>query len=380
MVAPITGPIAETLSNTVDGPGSLYWSRTLYRQKKPYNLPLAYKANRVSVINASKANVSTYLGYAKANQSRSNWQCGCPPAPLTNQYAVQKALADSLAREAFRNALGDKSAWLVNLAEASQSINMISTRANQLFKAAMLLRRGQVTLFAKHLQASLHPTSSKKHKHASKRSFADTWLEYHFGWAPLVADIYNSIDVLQRDFPYGQIEAKGRKVKVDDPYYSKSDGPYGTEIISGRCQGYIRTYCGADVIVTNPNLWLANNLGLVNPATVAWEVVPFSFVVDWFTTAESFLEQYTDFLGLSISNPWSTTKCELTGEAHYYFKPKPSGAVQKVDAYFVGNYIDRTLSIPSVNLGRRQVNRLSIDRALTAMSLLVQKGLKGKFS
>ena len=75
--------------------------------------------------------------------------------------------------------------------------------------------------------------------------------------------------------------------------------------------------------VTNQNAYLANRVGMINPATVAWELVPFSFAIDWFLPVTSFLDSYTDQVGWSvdrlhismkdecdnswvIQNPWDT--------------------------------------------------------------------------
>jgi hypothetical protein len=41
-------------------------------------------------------------------------------------------------------------------------------------------------------------------------------------------------------------------------------------------------------------------LGLTNPALVGWELVPFSFVVDWFTPIGSWLESLTAFEGYNV--------------------------------------------------------------------------------
>jgi len=301
-----------------------------------------------------------------------------PLAPFTTQCLSETSLAQSTAREKLRAVLGDKSAWLVNIAEGKQSINMIATRGRQIFDLANLLRRRQWRLALKHLEASGVPVSSKRYKHAYARSFADAFLEFHFGWEPLIKDIYNSIDVLQRPFPYGTIEAKGKRINIDSSFSSITNDSYKIQRILGNCKGYVRTYCGADITVTNPNLWLANNLGFVNPATVAWELVPFSFVVDWFSTVGSFLEQYTDTLGLSLTQAWSTTKCELTGTTTNDYVPKPGNSLPawSINTTCVGNYIDRSLSIPGISLGRRQVTELSATRAITSISLLIQKGLK----
>lgn len=56
----------------------------------------------------------------------------------------------------------------------------------------------------------------------------------------------------------------------------------------------------AGVVVTNPNLWLGNKLGLINPLSVAWDLVPWSFVANMFVNIGQLLGSLTDLAGLSL--------------------------------------------------------------------------------
>lgn len=54
-----------------------------------------------------------------------------------------------------------------------------------------------------------------------------------------------------------------------------------------------------DFAHTSPSLSTAQQLGLTNPAQLAWELVPFSFVVDWFIPVGDFFAQLDATLGWS---------------------------------------------------------------------------------
>jgi hypothetical protein len=137
---------------------------------------------------------------------------------------------------------------------------------------------------------------------SAKKSLANNWLEYSFGWSPLIQDIYNAADHLQN--PIKSVRPTG---KSDATHYKMVESGSIPSGFFSRRSVFGKRYAkmGCEVTINNPNLYLLNKLGLANPASVAWELIPFSFVVDWFTTVGEFLSSGTDFLGLTVSNPWT---------------------------------------------------------------------------
>lgn len=240
-----------------------------------------------------------------------------------------------------------------------QSSDMITKRLLSLASAAKALRGGNFKAFL----SALRVPAKSKHKNKVKAlpdEFASLWLEYWFGWSPLVADIYAAIDVLQGPVPYGA--AKGRAKAYDN---WSSDSPYENRTT----WTLVRHQILADVVLENPNLWLANQLGLVNPLLVIWDIMPMSFIADWFFDVSGFLGSFTDFLGLSINNPCVTH----TGEWYDTVVWKQwymTGGTQTC----IGNYMRRhtTLLRPLPNTQFRTNLGSSITRAATAASLLTK--------
>jgi hypothetical protein len=52
--------------------------------------------------------------------------------------------------------------------------------------------------------------------------------------------------------------------------------------------------------VVNPNLHTIQQMGLTNPLVVAWELIPFSFVADWFIQVGDYLTALTALQGLTV--------------------------------------------------------------------------------
>lgn len=50
----------------------------------------------------------------------------------------------------------------------------------------------------------------------------------------------------------------------------------------------------------------AQSLGLLDPLTLAWELIPFSFVVDWFLPVGTYLSQLTALNGLTLMNGFTS--------------------------------------------------------------------------
>jgi len=250
--------------------------------------------------------------------------------------------------------------WLVNLAEYNQSLRMMTERLVQIARFTNRLRKLDFVGAARVLGLDGKPA-----KVSYMRSMANNWLEYSFGWKPLIEDIYSTIDLLQN--PIKSIRPKGAS---SDTYYFDSNPNFGGAIWSRKRQlGLKVTQQGCEVTISNPNLYLANNLGLVNPATLAWELIPFSFVVDWFANVGDFLASGTDFLGLTVTKPWRTAHCRasVTMESHNIYDDPVDNRSQ-----FNAHYTERALSLSGVTLSLRPARFWGWQRAANAAAVLTQ--------
>lgn len=215
------------------------------------------------------------------------------------------------ARERFKSELGDTASWGAAIAaEWRGSTEMIGKRALQLYRFTSALRKGRFRAAATALGVVDRVSMKKKRKHMKSKDYGALWLEYSYGWAPLVSDIYTGVQVLDAPLPGRTVKGRARR-KIRIQYRNPPSGVwYGLQTydLDSKCQII------ADVSVTNPNLYLSNQLGLVNPAMWVLEGIPFSFVVDWFSNLSSYVAQLTDFVGCDISNPATTHL--VKGEDH----------------------------------------------------------------
>lgn len=361
--------------------------------------PTMYKWNRVQTSYRSKTKVRVQ---PNAYTMRHSWVDKLLPGSATGFNCVSSwagtkinggdpndTLATNLARERFVNACKDKcsSQLGTTLAEWKQSEKMIVLRAGQILSALKALKGGNVKKLERALQIDVDTQSARKARKSFRRRYAEgrnrfrdesvpipdrirrgsqdlsnLWLEYHFGWAPLLDDIYGACNVLKSNPPAQRVRATGKKkqrtVVVAGQYAWSTDGTYS-----------VKAAIGAEVYISNGNLALANQLGLVNPASIAWEVVPFSFIVDWFIPVGKFLESWTDMLGYTVRYAYNTLLREATGLQEYKQSSASNGAVCSA----VG--MTRALGIPPFRLVRPPFNGFSVARGATAIALVIQQFL-----
>jgi hypothetical protein len=267
---------------------------------------------------------------------------------------------------------GDTGETLLNLVERKQAITMMTKRSLQLFTFCNALRRLRFDDAATALGIKRSDPRMKSAKlRRSSHAFANNYLEFHFGWSPLVNDIYSAVKILQSDVPSGVI--KGRHKDRINPGVITAAGPY--EWANYTHDTIVRALVQAEIRITNPNLYLANKLGLVNPVSVAWEAIPFSFVLGWFVNVSDFLGSWSEQFGVEVIEPFYTVHVQdrYGYESRYPNAPYPGGQVQRVDA--IANSTVRTRGLPSVALVWRRPWTLSVRRGLAAVSLLIQQGL-----
>lgn len=291
-----------------------------------------------------------------------------PTQPQNVLLARNKAWAKLMER-----VKGDTSALAVTAAEGREAFEMVAKRVTGLYRAYKALRKGDFRQFLREL--SVDP--KRKHRswiRSASNEASGLWLEYWFGWSPTVQDIGSSAIALSTNPVLAEVvERATAGFKL--PVTSVTVGNTARRTLTQSGKGLVRH--GATFSLVNENLFLANRLGLINPALVAWELVPFSFVVDWFTKFGGYLESFTDLAGLGVHHPWSVqfAKCEASGS--YFGRNTP---LNRCEATWSQIYTHRTTSLfKPVPVTPRLVNfGDSITRAATAVSLLNVLFLKSR--
>ena len=191
------------------------------------------------------------------------------------------------------------------------------------------------------------------------------FLAYRYGIAPLMDDLYNLANVLSGETKDVVSIRRSASTRVRSPYVDNLNGREDSYEWTETC-----TLRGT-ATVTNPNLYLANRLGVINPQVWVWDAIPFSFFVDWWLPIGSFLGNFTATAGLTLSGT-SVTRSRRGTNVHrrwYSFTNTKS-----YSAYGTSRMIRKvrtTGSLPfptSVPYG----TGLGINRAQNALALIGQ--------
>lgn len=126
---------------------------------------------------------------------------------------------------------------------------------------------------------------------------SNLWLQAKYGWLPLYGDVYAAVNWHFHLFSEMRFEAKaGRTVEWKDSVPSNWCGNVPIKRKHGeRCQ--IIVYAG----VTNSDAYNLSRITSLNPLSIAWELVPFSFVADWFVDIGGYLANMEASLGTGLT-------------------------------------------------------------------------------
>lgn len=205
----------------------------------------------------------------------------------------------------------------VAFAERNKTAQLLGDTASRLAKAYRALRKGDLKRVGRELGIAKpnlrQPTIPRK------------WLELQYGWKPLLSDVYGSVDALARrhahDWRVTGIGSVREAIDVRDRQYPYGDADPKALVTAGigSATGYRGCYVRIDAVPENDLLLALASLGVTNPLLIAWELVPFSFVVDWALPIGAYLESLDAMLG--YKDTYCTISTMEKFEAEYRLFP-----------------------------------------------------------
>jgi len=176
------------------------------------------------------------------------------------------------------------------LGEGEKSLRMVSLRARQLVQIIQYCKTGDLVKLQRIFGRTL--------KKAKRRTTQQLFLEYEFGWRPLLSDIQEAANA----FFALTNKPLTRTYRVHRKVAGHCVDAWTSSVIPGEC-------------FTSKNLRLvlaedyspSASLGLRDVASVAWELVPYSFVADWVVPIGTYLRVRSFFGDISPLSFFSTT-------------------------------------------------------------------------
>lgn len=200
---------------------------------------------------------------------------------------------------------------------------------------------------------------------------ANRWLEYQYGWKPLMSDIYGVANLIDQQIQKKRtIRGTADKRSGVAPNYAFK--PVNSGLMQVNPQVVAGAFCRLDWSIQNSAARMFNRLGLSNVLDIGWELIPFSFVIDWVVPIGDFLKSMSAGWGLTFKGgsmtKYSTANIDVTWTQYPFIKGAPINYNIRSVSWFrypVSNdgMLDSQLYVK---------NPISVTRAVTALALLTQ--------
>lgn len=271
-------------------------------------------------------------------------------------YSDEEALRDRLMENMYERLRGN-SEIIVDLAESAQTVKMV--------RNALRLKKTMADFVVKSLRGRRQSISELSGK----------WLEYRYGWMPLVYSIYDAADTLGRQIRSKEIRLQERgSVRTSDAYsLSYGDTVDSRVSYSWDWQHSTRMEIGYRFNPIDPTLQSLANWTSLNPLSIAWELTPLSFVADWFVNVGDQLrswENHTIFDDAFLGG-YETVSVREVRNGRY-----SAGGMRPLEYWGNGDLVPKFYGSSSVYSGRavyKSVNRTRL------WSLPRPAGLRVKF-
>lgn len=292
--------------------------------------------------------------------------------PMTNANTVSRALTECL------NKLKDAD---LNLSEAiatvDQSLGMLAGALMSLYSALRVAHKflkGDSSAIRSLRKALQSRNRGDRRRLLAKVNKATTsrWLEYQYGWHPLMQDVATIVEALKaqsKQFNGSRVSAT-RNVSYEEPlppFNPQSSGALAK--VSGKIVSGAKVRL--DAKVKDLDAYLLDKVGLANFGLLLWEIVPFSFVIDWMMPVGNVIQAFSAGLGLTFLGGSQTTytkaDLDVTWTTYGYTSGQPIG----VKIQSLTNWRTTYLSMPMPRFYMKNLSS-SLTRVATAYSLLSQ--------
>lgn len=323
----------------------------------------------------ANSNMSLIKDFGPNRPGLSGYNNGYNPVGWPGSYGILEStlfdeyhdlinlLDDSTLTKLYSKVKNAKLDLATDLAEISQTVGLISDMAVTIGRAFLALKRGNLLEAIKNLVPS------------NRGQVSNVFLAYRYGVAPLISDVQGAAEMLAErilNLPCQFVRSKKSKRIVNTEVLGNITITTTTTIDVKYQIFYL-----IDGTETLSNL---SRLGFTSPVNVAWELVPFSFVFDWFLPIGNFLSSISALQGYKVKEITRTVAVRRTvfcdfllpahSPTHAEFWPiEPVNFSWSMERFQLRR--ETLPSLPSLPLPRWR-NPLTVGRILNATAILSQ--------
>lgn len=194
----------------------------------------------------------------------------------------------------------------VALGEGHKTVSMVKSNLQSIGKAFLAAKSGNLVAALNFLGTG--QTNQRKRSFTSK-DVGSRWLELQYGWLPLLSDVYESAKAFEK------LSQAPRITKVS--VFKTKEKPWNGSQSPANWYGYGKyRFIKKLTYEMTEDLSASRSLGLLDPLSLTWELLPYSFVVDWFIPIGTYLENLNvipKLTGRTTTSTLLVTKCNGVG-------------------------------------------------------------------
>jgi len=200
----------------------------------------------------------------------------------------------------------------VFLATGKQTLDLAGSTVLKCFNALRSLRKGHVTDAVRALGMSGKGTRNYPRR-LEWGDVSSLWLEMQYGWLPLLSDVYEAGQAWEQAnqtiVPYEVSASVFRGAEPQLVVVNLNGGWSGSETFTGY------THAKKIKLRMTSSEASARTIGLQDPGSIVWELLPWSFVADWFIPIG-------DYISVCNQMPMFDGKEFLTTEVRTAFRSR----------------------------------------------------------
>nr|UJQ85747.1 MAG: hypothetical protein 1 [Leviviridae sp.] len=250
------------------------------------------------------------------------------------------------------------------LLEANKTISHLALTMKRVASLVKSLKRGTFVAKGKKLvkkATSDLPTTSKE--------FSKLWLEARYAWRPLLIDAESAIRYFFKGSsmsPRRTFRGMRKELVTDSVNFSVTSSGYSYNFVGDLITD--KTVRAGVLTEIDIGLERLRDIGAFNHIGTAWELIPYSFVVDWFIDVKGILSSLNVNPGVKQLGSWATYTTEKQFSGVVNITHTSSGQMKSVNFSQKAVYKKRDVAV-STNFINLDIN-LDIYKLTDALALL----------
>jgi hypothetical protein len=311
------------------------------------------------------------------NRTGNTWGAVIPTVPSVSDDITYNKAVNQLIASAESEISGNLAQ---DFAQFGQTTRLIANTATRIAGSISALKRGNFSKAIRFL------TEGKPRRgHVPRRTLdhqktlASNWLELQYGWKPLLQDIEGAMrstaKLMVADTSVKEVRGSAQRLVVVSDRPKRTAGEYAPIVCDREVLTQYAVKLKMRYKVDDHLKAFAAQTGFTNPINLGWEILPYSFVVDWFLPIGPYLSALSAWDGLAFMGG---TKTEFMKQ-YVTINVNLQGVVfttgQKIDesAYYTRDSIRHNrvtlISFPRLRLPSLK-SGVSVTHAANALALM----------